>query len=304
MKKTSDLQALISVTIAGIKLKNPVMPASGTFACGKEYNQLFDINLLGAIVTKSITLYPAEGNPPPRTCEVNGGFLNSIGLQNDGINNFIKEDYPFLSKLKIPVIVSIAGKSEDEYVKLVLKLNRLPKIAAYEVNISCPNVTYGCVIGKDSKLTEKLISKLSKISRYPLIVKLTPNDVNIVEIAKVCEASGAKAVSLVNTFLGMAIDINTRKPKLGNILGGVSGPAIKPLALRMVYETAKAIKIPVIGMGGISNTEDALEFLIAGAKAVQVGTANFTNPFAMLEIIEGLEKYTKSNRGTGIAKSP
>jgi len=288
MKKNNDTQSNISLTIAGIKLKNPVMPASGTFGCGKEYNQLFDINQLGAIVTKSITLYPTKGNPPPRTCEVNAGLLNSIGLQNDGLNNFIKDDYPFLSKLKIPVIVSIAGKSEDEYVKLVLKLNRLTKIAAYEVNISCPNVTHGCVIGKDAKLTEKLISKLSKISRYPLIVKLTPNDVNIVDIAKICEASGAKAVSLVNTFLGMSIDINTRKPKLGNIFGGVSGPAIKPLALRMVYETARNVKIPVIGMGGISSAEDALEFLIAGASAVQIGTANFTNPFVMLEIIEGI----------------
>lgn len=294
-KKLEQPQPDMSLNIAGIKMKNPVMPASGTFACGKEYNELFDINQLGAIVTKSITLYPTPGNPPPRTCETAAGLLNSIGLQNEGAYNFIKYDYPFLSKLKIPVIVSIAGKTEDEYVKLILKLNRLEKISAYEVNISCPNVAYGAAIGKNAEMSKKLVSKLSKITRYPLIIKLTPNDVNIVEITKACESGGADAVSLVNTFLAMAIDIDTRKPRLGNIIGGLSGPAIKPLALRMVYETARAVKIPVIGMGGIATASDALEFLIAGAAAVQIGTANFTNPFVMLEIIDGVKKYLIKN---------
>ncbi|MFH1452773.1 MAG: dihydroorotate dehydrogenase [Armatimonadota bacterium] len=294
MKKTNQTPDM-SVNIAGIKMKNPVMPASGTFACGREYNELFDINNLGALVTKSVTLYPTMGNNPPRTCETASGVLNSIGLQNSGLNNFIKDDYPFLNKLKIPLIVSIAGKSEDEYSKIILRLNKLTKISAYEVNISCPNVHHQ-IIGKDLKMTEKLIKRLSRISRYPLIIKLTPNDVDIVEAAKVSEASGAKAISLVNTFAGMAIDIYTGKPKLGNITGGLSGPAIKPLALRMVYNISKTVKIPVIGLGGITNYEDALEFIIAGASAVQVGTANFLNPFSCIEIIEGMEDYMKKNK--------
>lgn len=284
-----NTQHAASINLAGMKLKNPVMPASGTFGYGEEYAELFDINKLGAIVTKSITLYPERGNPPPRLYEVSSGLLNSIGLQNDGLYNFIKYKYAFLSKLKIPVIVSIAGQTLDEYVKLVLELNKLNKISAYEVNVSCPNVKSGMLIGKDIQLLSGLVCKLKRISRYPLIIKLTPNDVDITAFAKACEKEGADAVSLINTFKGMSIDINSRLPRFEKTFAGLSGPAIKPIALRMVYETARTVKIPVIGVGGISTAADALEFLIAGASAVQVGTANFANPFAMLEIIEGIK---------------
>ncbi|MFC1568396.1 dihydroorotate dehydrogenase [Candidatus Margulisiibacteriota bacterium] len=289
--------AELKTEIAGIKMKNPVMVASGTFGYGEEASKFVDLDKLGALVTKTITLTPREGNPPPRVCETASGMLNSIGLQNKGIKDFLGNALPFLSKFKTPVIANIAGDSAQEYAKLAGILNKEPGIKGLEVNISCPNVTKGGMFFcYDPKATFELVKAVRKETSLPLIVKLSPNVTDIVSIAKQAEDAGADAVSLINTLLGMAIDVETRKPKLGAKTGGLSGPAIKPVAVRMVWQVAQVVKIPVIGIGGIMTGEDAIEFFLAGAKAVQVGTANFVDTQAPLRIVEGIGSYLDDHK--------
>lgn len=286
----------LQVSLAGIEMKNPVMVASGTFGYGEEYSQFMDLKQLGAIVTKSITLLPRVGNRPPRIIETPAGMLNAIGLQNVGIERFISEKMPFLREAGVPVIASISGEEIGEYVELAAGLNDVGGIAGLELNISCPNVAKGgMMFGADPRVTNDLVSAVRRATGLPLIAKLSPNVTSIVEIAAAAEEAGADAISLINTLLGMTIDIHTRKPKLANITGGLSGPAIRPVAVRMVWQVAEAVDIPVIGMGGIMTVEDALEFIIAGAKAVALGTANFINPLAALEIISGIEDFMIRN---------
>jgi dihydroorotate dehydrogenase (NAD+) catalytic subunit len=289
------MEVNLAIDIAGIKLKNPVMVASGTFGWGEEYSEVMDIRRLGAIVTKTVTLKPLEGNPPPRLCETPSGMLNSIGLQNEGIEKLIKEQLPFLSKFEIPVIVNIAGESTNEFAELAMMLDKAPAVKGLELNVSCPNVKAGGMyFGCDQRMTADVVRKVKNSTSLPVIAKLTPNVTNIVEIAKAAESAGADAVSLINTVVGMVIDIGTRKPKIGAITGGLSGPAIRPIAVRMVYEVAKAVKIPVIGIGGIMTGGDAIEFFLAGASAVQVGTANFVDAEASIKAIEGIKSYLAS----------
>jgi dihydroorotate dehydrogenase (NAD+) catalytic subunit len=284
----------LTVNIAGLRMKNPVMTASGTFGYGREYQPFFDLNQLGALVTKGISLKPMAGNPPPRICETAGGMLNAIGLENVGVKTFIRDKLPFLSGLKIPVIVNILGHSLKEYPEVARHLNGQPGIAAMEINISCPNVARGgLAFGADPRLAAKVVSRVRQATTLPLITKLTPQVTDIGLIARAVEEAGSDALSLINTLPAMAVDIHTRKSKLGRISGGLSGPAIKPVALRLVYQAAQAVKIPVIGLGGIRSAEDALEFLLVGARAVQIGTANFIRPTAGLEIIEGLIRFLK-----------
>jgi len=280
------------ITIAGIRMKNPVMTASGTFGYGKEFADLLDLNQLGALITKGISLDPMPGNPPPRICETPSGMLNAIGLQNVGVKGFIQDKLPFLSKLRIPVIVNILGHSVREYQEVATHLNDQPGISALEVNISCPNVAQGgMAFGAQPRTAFKVISKVRQATRLPLVAKLTPQVTDIAVIAKAVEEAGADAVSLINTIPAMAVDIDTRRSKLGRIKGGLSGPAVKPVALRLVYQVVQYVSIPVIGIGGIRTAEDALEFLMVGAKAVQIGTANFIRPTTVLEVIEGIKKY-------------
>lgn len=287
----------LSVEIAGIKLKNPVLMASGTFGYGKEPSQFIDIRKLGGIITKSITLLPKEGNPPPRTAETPSGMLNTIGLQNEGIETFTKKALPFLSGFKIPVIVNIAGEKIEEYAELAKRLSKESVVKALEVNISCPNVKKGGMsFGIDPDATAQVIKAVKKETNLPIIAKLTPNVTDIILIAKAAEKAGADAISLINTVLGMAIDVETWKPRISRGIGGLSGPAIKPIGVRMVYEVSKAVKIPVIGIGGIMSVEDAIEYLLAGASAIQVGTANFVDPETPLNIIDGLEVYMKEKK--------
>ena len=283
----------MAVDIAGIKLKNPVMVASGTFGYGEEYSELIDLNKLGAIVTKSVTLNPRPGNPPPRICETPAGMLNSIGLQNDGLKVFIEKQLPFLSKFDLPVIVNVAGETIEEYVEVARALSKEPKVKGIELNISCPNVKKGgMTFGIDPKAVKELIEEVRAATKLPLIAKLSPNVTDITVIAKAAVSAGADALSLINTVLGMAIDIKTKKPKLATVTGGLSGPAIKPIAIRMVWQVAQVVKVPIIGIGGIMTAEDAYEFLLAGAKAVQIGTANFIDVETPLKIIEGLRSLT------------
>lgn len=278
--------------IAGIKIKNPVMVASGTFGWGKEYSEYMDLNKLGAIITKSITLNPREGNPPPRIVETPSGMLNSIGLQNEGIEHFLKEGLPFLAKFDTPTIVNIAGESVKEYAELAKRLSKETTVKGIEVNISCPNVKLGGMsFGVDPKLTKEVISAVRKATSQPVIAKLTPNVTDITIIAKAAVEAGADAISAINTVVGMSIDIETRKSRLGAQTGGLSGPAIRPIAVRMVYEVAHAVKVPVIGIGGIMTGNDAIEFFLAGARAVQVGTANFVDTEAPVRIIREIEDY-------------
>lgn len=286
----------LKVKIGSLELKNPVTVASGTFGSGEEYRGLVDLNRLGAIVTKSITLRPREGNPPPRLVETPSGMLNSIGLQNDGIDAFIRDKVPFLNKVKAAVIVSIAAHSVEDYAAIAGKLDRLKRADAIEINISCPNVKGGLEFSREPASTSAVVSAVRRKTSKPVITKLSPNVKDICEIAAAAQEAGSDAVSLVNTFTGMAVDIGTRTPVLGNIVGGLSGPAIRPIALRMVWEAARKLRIPVIGMGGIMDHEDALGFLIAGASAVQIGTANFVNPKAAAEIIAGIEDYMRRNK--------
>ncbi|HDK41651.1 MAG TPA: dihydroorotate dehydrogenase [Nitrospirae bacterium] len=287
-KKTITLK----VNIGKLKLKNPVMTASGTFGYGREYAEFFDISRLGAVVVKGLSLKPRQGNQPPRIVETASGMLNSIGLQNIGIDSFIENELPFLKKVKVPVIVNFFGDSIPEYAEAAAKLGATKGIHALEMNISCPNKQAGwSIFGTDPRVTSKVIMAVRKTTSLPLIVKLSPNVTDIGLMAKTAEDAGADAISAINTLTGMAIDIRSRKPKLANIIGGLSGPAIKPVALKMVWECYKSVKIPIIGMGGITTAEDAIEFMLAGASAVAVGTGNFINPAITMEILEGITSF-------------
>ncbi len=285
----------------GLKLANPVMTASGTFGYGTECVDLCDIQRLGAIVCKATTLKPREGNPQPRLAEVESGLLNAIGLQNIGVERVIKEKAPIWAGWKVPVIVNIAAETFTDYAEIASKLNRVAGVSALELNISCPNVSAGCMeFGAEPKQAAKVTSIVRAATTLPLLVKLTPNTADIVAVAQAVVSAGADAVSLINTLKGMSVDIYKRRPMLGNITGGLSGPVIKPVALAMVYKVAGAVKVPVIGCGGISTAEDALEFIMAGASAIQVGTACLVNPKAPLEILEGIEKFMTDEGITGI----
>jgi len=280
------------VNIGGIAMKNPVMAASGTFGYGKEYADLVDLNRLGALVVKGISLKPEKGNETPRLVEVSGGLINAIGLQNPGFDGFIKDYLPFLRKYKVPVIVNIWGRSVNEYAEVAAKFNGVRGVHGLEINISCPNIkTGGIAFGTDPHMTAEVVSKVRQNTKLPLIVKLSPNVTKIGDFAKIAEVNGADAVSLINSFPAMAIDIESRRPILANITGGLSGPAIHPIALKMVWEAARAVRIPVVGMGGITSAKEALAFIIAGASAVAVGTANFTDPTIILQVMEGIESY-------------
>lgn len=286
----------LCVKIGPLNLKNPVLVASGTFGYAQEFKDLIDLKKLGAIVTKTITLKSRRGNLPPRTCETPSGMLNSIGLENPGIDKFIREKLPFFKKLGVPVIVSIAAEeTPDEFNILIKKLEQISLVEAIELNISCPNLKKDKLIAQDAKDTLELVSVARKLTKKCLIVKLSPNVTSIVEIALAAQSAGADALALINTLSGMCIDVNKRIPKLGAWVGGVSGPAIRPVAVKMVWEAYNKIKIPIIGMGGIMDIESALEFFIAGATAISVGTANFVNPQASREIIAGLQQYMLDN---------
>jgi len=281
-------------------MKNPVIAASGTFGFGREYSEFIDLNRIGGISVKGLTLKPRKGNPPPRIAETPGGILNSVGLQNPGVEAFVKNEIPFLRKYDTAIIANIAGNTIDDYCEMAEILSDAD-IDAVELNVSCPNVKSGGVaFGNNICGITEITSSVKKHCKKPLIVKLTPNVTDIKEIAKAAEAAGADALSLINTILGMAIDIKTRRPVLANNFGGLSGPAVKPIAVRMVYETANAVKIPVIGMGGITDGNDAIEFMLAGASAVMVGTANFTNPTACVDVVKGIEKYLEDNNYSGL----
>ena len=282
----------MQVNIGGIAMKNPVMAASGTFGYGKEYADLVDLNRLGALVVKGISLKPEKGNETPRLVEVPAGLINAIGLQNPGFDRFVKDYLPFLRKYKVPVIVNIWGRSVNEYAEVAAKFNGVRGVHGLEVNISCPNIkTGGIAFGTDPHMTAEVVSKVRQNTKLPLIVKLSPNVTKIGDFAKIAEVNGADAVSLINSFPAMAIDIESRRPILANITGGLSGPAIHPIALKMVWEAARAVRIPVVGMGGITSAKEALAFIIAGASAVAVGTANFTDPTIILQVMEGIESY-------------
>jgi dihydroorotate dehydrogenase (NAD+) catalytic subunit len=288
----------LSVKIGKLSLKNPVLVASGTFGYGEEYKGLVDINKLGAIITKTITLKPKAGNKPPRIAETPQGMLNSIGLENCGSETFIKEKLSFLKTLKTAFIVSIAGYTKEEFSKLAKRLED-EGVKAVELNISCPNIEYRkgkLNFSQDAKSTYAVVRQVKKSTRLTIITKLSPNVTDISEIAKAAEEAGSDALSLINTLLGMAVNISTRTPLLGNITGGLSGPAVKPVALRMIWEAYNSVKIPLVGMGGIMDASDAIEFIISGAAAIGIGTANFINPEASLEIIGGIKKYMKENK--------
>jgi len=291
----------LTVNIGRLKLKNPVMTASGTFGYGEEYSEFVDLNKLGAIVVKGLSLKPMEGNPAPRIYETPCGMLNAIGLQNVGVKEFLKTKLPYIRKFDTKLIVNIFGNTLQEYVKLSRILDDAG-VDGIELNVSCPNIKKGGIFfGTDKKMLQKLVAKVrASVSNAVLITKLSPNVSYIQEFAKIAEECGSEAVSLINTIPGMAIDIKTRRPRIANITGGLSGPAIKPIAVRMVYETFKAVKIPVIGMGGIMNSSDAIEFMLAGAAAVAVGTANFVNPSATIDIINGIESFMAENGITDI----
>ncbi|MCR4628805.1 MAG: dihydroorotate dehydrogenase [Clostridium sp.] len=281
----------LSVELAGVTLKNPVMTASGTFGSGAEFSEFVDLNRLGAVVTKGVAAVPWPGNPTPRIAEVYGGMLNAIGLQNPGYDVFAQRDIPFLRQFDTKIIVNVCGHTEEEYLEVVEKLSDAP-VDMLEINISCPNVKAGGItFGTVPHVAEDITKKIKKIAKQPVIMKLTPNVTDIREMAKAVEAGGADAVSLINTLTGMKIDINRRTFALANKTGGMSGPAIKPVAVRMVYETAQTVKIPIIGMGGIMNADDAIEFILAGATAVSVGTANFHDPKTTEKIVAGIEAY-------------
>lgn len=285
------------VTIAGVEFKNPVMTASGTFGSGMEYSDFVDLNKLGAVVTKGVANVPWPGNPTPRVVETYGGMLNAIGLQNPGIDVFIERDLAFLKNYDTKVIVNVCGKSVEDYIEVVEKLGDQDNVAMLEINVSCPNVKEGAIaFGQKADALMHITSEIKKKAKQPVIMKLSPNVTDITEMAKAAEAAGADAISLINTITGMKIDINRRKFALANKTGGLSGPAIKPVAVRMVYQAANAVKIPIIGMGGIASAEDALEFIMAGATAVSVGAMNFVNPYTTVETIEGIEAFMKKNQ--------
>ncbi len=292
LKKEIVRRPDMSVEIAGIKLRNPVMPASGTFGYGEEYTPFLDMEKIGAIVTKGLSLKPKAGNPTPRIAETVSGMLNAIGLQNVGIDAFIQHKMPFLRTVNTPVIANFFGNTLEEYGEVAKRLNDIPEIAAGELNISCPNVKQGGIVfGTDPKAASEVVALVRKNLQKPLIVKLTPNVTDITVVARAVEEAGADAIACINTITGMSVDVNTRKPRIANMTGGLSGPAIRPVAVRMVHQVVQTVSVPVIGIGGIVKAMDALEFLIVGAKAVQVGTANFVDPTAMISIIEGIEEF-------------
>ena len=284
-----------SVELCGVTLKNPVMTASGTFGSGAEYSEFTDLNRLGAVVTKGVANVPWPGNPTPRVAEVYGGMLNAIGLQNPGIDVFVKRDIPFLKQYDTKIVVNVCGRSTKDYCEVVERLADEP-VDLLEINISCPNVKEGGIaFGQDPKAIEAITKEIKKHAKQPVIMKLSPNVTDITEMAKAAEAGGADVISLINTLTGMKIDVNRRKFALANRTGGMSGPAVHPIAVRMVYQAAQAVNIPIIGMGGVQSTEDALELILAGATAVSVGTANFTNPTATIDIINGIQDYMENN---------
>lgn len=281
------------ITIAGVTFQNPVMTASGTFGSGMEYGEFVDLNRLGAVVTKGVANVPWEGNKTPRVAEVYGGMLNAIGLQNPGIDVFLERDIPFLKKFDTKIIVNVCGKTVEDYQEVVERLGEAP-VDMLEINVSCPNVKEGAIaFGQKADCLYDITKQIKRVAKQPVIMKLSPNVTDIGEMARAAEAAGADGISLINTLTGMKIDIHKRRFVLANKTGGMSGPAIKPVAVRMVYQAAHAVKIPVIGMGGIATAEDAIEFLLAGASAVAVGAMNFVNPYATIEIIEGIEAYMK-----------
>lgn len=288
-------QLNLSVDIGSLRIKNPIMPASGAF--GHEMNEAINFNELGALVPKSITKYPRGGNPTPRVCEVFGGMINSIGIQSKGLDYYLKEIIPAYNKYETPLISSISGDTIEEFAEMSEIIGAHPDVAAIELNISCPNLEHdGKAFGMDVEMSYELIKKVKAVTDVPIIAKLTPNVTSIQEIAIACERAGADALTVANTFLAMAIDIYTMKPKIGNTMGGISGPAIKPLIVRMIYQVHQVTNLPIIGCGGVMNAEDAIEMIVAGATAVQVGTASFINPNSMMEIIAGIEEYME-NRG-------
>ena len=290
----------LGVSLAGVELKNPVMTASGTFGSAAEYSEFVDLNQLGAVVTKGVANVPWPGNPTPRIAEVYGGMLNAIGLQNPGMEVFCKRDLPFLKQFDTKVIVNVCGKSTQDYCEVVERLSDEP-VDLLEINISCPNVKEGGIaFGQDPKAVEAITREIKKYAKQPVIMKLSPNVTDITEMARAAESGGADVLSLINTLTGMKIDINRRTFALANKTGGMSGPAVKPIAVRMVYQVAHAVQLPIIGMGGISNAEDALEFLMAGATAVSIGTANFVNPYATVETVHGIEEYMRKNNVSDI----
>ena len=283
------------VSIAGVELKNPITVASGTFGSGMEYDEFVDLNLLGAVTTKGVANVPWPGNPTPRVAETYGGMMNAIGLQNPGIDTFVKRDIPFLKEKDTKIIVNVCGKSTEDYLDVVERLGDEP-VDLLEINVSCPNVKEGGIaFGQDPKALYDITKAIKAKAKQPIIMKLSPNVTDITEIAKAAEAAGSDALSLINTLTGMKIDVKRRTFAVANKTAGVSGPAIHPIAVRMVYQVANAVKLPIIGMGGVMNTEDALEMIMAGATAVAVGTANFHNPYATVEIIKGIEEYMQAN---------
>ena len=289
------------VSIAGVELKNPITVASGTFGSGMEYDEFVDLNLLGAVTTKGVANVPWPGNPTPRVAETYGGMMNAIGLQNPGIDTFVKRDIPFLKEKDTKIIVNVCGKSTEDYLDVVERLGDEP-VDLLEINVSCPNVKEGGIaFGQDPKALYDITKAIKAKAKQPIIMKLSPNVTDITEMAKAAEAAGSDALSLINTLTGMKIDIKRRAFAVANKTAGVSGPAIHPIAVRMVYQVANAVKLPIIGMGGVMNTEDALEMIMAGATAVAVGTANFHNPYATVEIIKGIEEYMQTNKIEDIA---
>lgn len=285
----------MSVNIAGVELKNPITVASGTFGSGMEYAEFVDLNRLGAVTTKGVAIIPWPGNPTPRIAETYGGMMNAIGLQNPGIDVFVNRDIPFLKKYDTKIIVNVCGKSEDDYVECVRRLADVD-VDLLEINVSCPNVKEGGIaFGQDPKALYSITEKVKAVAKQPVIMKLSPNVTDITEMAKAAEAAGSDAVSLINTLTGMKIDVNRRTFAVANKTAGVSGPAIHPIAVRMVYQVANAVNIPIIGMGGVATIEDALEMIMAGASAVAVGTANFNNPYVTVEIIDGIKEYMEKN---------
>ena len=284
------------VNLAGVLLKNPIMTASGTFGSGQEYSEFVDLNKLGAVVTKGVANVPWPGNPTPRVAEVYGGMLNAIGLQNPGIDVFVQRDIPFLTHYDTRIIVNVCGKTASDYIEVVERLAEQP-VDMLEINISCPNVKEGGIaFGQNAASVEEITKEVKKYARQPVIMKLSPNVTDITEMARAAEAGGADVLSLINTLTGMKIDIERQKFAIANKTGGMSGPAVKPIAVRMVYQVAQAVKVPIIGMGGIASAEDALEFILAGATAVSIGTANFFNPYATVETVRGIEEYMRRHK--------
>jgi len=293
----------LSVRIGKITLKNPVVVSSGTFGFGEEFEDFFDLSRLGALISKGISLKPMAGNPPPRIFETEGGILNSIGLQNPGFREFIRNKMPYYKSLKTHLIINFFGNTQKEYVEVARRFEDIAGVSGLEMNISCPNVKRGGIVfGTNPQMAYRLVQAVRKATALTLVVKLSPNVTDIASMAKSVEEGGADAVSLVNTFRAIAVNIHTKKPELGNRIGGLSGPAIKPIALRMVWEVRQAVKIPIIGMGGIMNAEDAIEFILVGASAIQIGTANLINPKTGIEVLQGIKKYLAQNKIDRIQK--